>query len=144
MKKLSFLATSGIFMLFIMIMSCNSQSTQSEKSNTNASLQEKATVVTVYYFHGDRRCATCKAVGKVSKETIAENFGDNPNVIYKDVNIDEPENNEIKDKLEMSGSGLFVYDGKEKVDLTAAAFQKAVSSPEDLAEKIVSSVKDML
>jgi hypothetical protein len=144
MKKLSFLAASGIFMLFIMIMSCNSQSTQSENSNEKASLQENATVVTVYYFHGDRRCATCKAVGKVSKETIAENFGDNPNVIYKDVNIDEAENNEIKDKLEMSGSGLFVYDGKEKVDLTAAAFQKAVSSPEDLAEKIVTSVKDML
>lgn len=144
MKKLSFLATSGIFMLFIMIMSCNSQSSQSENENAKASLQEKETVVTVYYFHGDRRCTTCKAVGTVSKETIAENFGDNPNVIYKDVNIDEPENNEIKDKLEMSGSGLFVYDGKEKVDLTAAAFQKAVSSPEDLSEKIVTSVKDML
>ena len=144
MKKLSFLAASGIFMLFVMIMSCNSQSSHSENENAKASLQEKETVVTVYYFHGDRRCTTCKAVGTVSKETIAENFGDNPNVIYKDVNIDEPENNEIKDRLEMSGSGLFVYDGKEKVDLTAAAFQKAVSSPEDLSEKIVTSVKEML
>ncbi len=144
MKKLSFLAASGIFMLFIMIMSCNSQSSHSENENAKASLQEKETVVTVYYFHGDRRCATCKAVGKVSIETIAENFGDNPNVVYIDVNIDEPANNEIKDRLEMSGSGLFVYDGKEKADLTAAAFQKAVSSPEDLSEKIVTSVKGML
>ena len=100
--------------------------------------------MTVYYFHGDRRCTTCKAVGKVSEETIAENFGDNPNVIFKDVNIDEPENNEIKDKLEMSGSGLFVFDGKTKVDLTAVAFQKAVSSPGELSEKIVKSVNDML
>jgi len=144
MKKLSFLATSIIFMLSFTIMSCNSQSAQSEKSNTKASLQEKATTVTIYYFHGDRRCTTCKAVGKVSKETIAENFGDNANVIFSDVNIDDPDNNEIKDKLEMSGSGLFIFDGKTKVDLTAIAFQKAVSSPEELSEKIVSSVKDML
>ena len=144
MKKLSFLATSGIFMLFVMIASCNSQTTQSEVKNDEASLQDKASVVTVYYFHGDRRCATCKAVGKVSEETIAEKFGDNPNVIFKDVNIDEAENIEIKDKLEMSGSGLFIYDGKKKVDLTAIAFQKAVSSPEELTEKIVASVNDML
>ncbi|MEE4255613.1 MAG: nitrophenyl compound nitroreductase subunit ArsF family protein [Bacteroidales bacterium] len=144
MKKLSFLATSVVFMLFIMIMSCNSQSAQTEKNNTKSSLQENSTTVTVYYFHGDRRCTTCKAVGKVSKETIAENFADNSNVIFKDVNIEEPENNEIKDKLEMSGSGLFIYDGKTKVDLTAIAFQKAVSNPEELSEKIVSSVKDML
>lgn len=144
MKKLSFLSVSGIFVLFAMIISCNSQPTQSENSNQEVSFQEKAAVVTVYYFHGERRCVTCKAVGKVSKETIAENFGNNPNVIFKDINIEEAENNEIKDKLEMSGSGLFIYDGNEKVDLTAVAFQKAVSSPEELSEKIIASVKDML
>lgn len=143
MKNLSILTTSGIFILFFMI-SCNSQTAQSETGHAESSLQEKASVVTVYYFHGDRRCATCKAVGKVSKETIADNFGDDPQVVFKDVNIDEAENNEIKDKLEMSGSGLFIYDGKHKIDLTATAFQKAVSNPEELSEKIISSVKELL
>ena len=144
MKKLSFLATFSCLMLFVIIASCNSQATQSESNNDEASLQDKASVVTVYYFHGDRRCATCKAVGKVSEETIAKNFGENPNVIFKDINIDEAENNEIKDRLEMSGSGLFIYDGNKKIDLTATAFQKAVSNPEELSEKIIASVNDML
>jgi hypothetical protein len=145
MKKLSFLVTTGFFMLFVMIVSCNSQSSQSNNINGEAaSIKENPTVVTVYYFHGDRRCTTCKAVGKVSQETITENFADNPNVVFMDVNIDDAENNEIKDKLEMSGSGLFIYDGMTKVDLTALAFQKAVSSPGELSEKIVITVKEML
>ena len=143
MKKLSIITASCLFLLLAVFTSCNSQTIQSEDQSAQ-SVQQEENTVTVYYFHGDRRCATCKAVGKVSKETIAENFGDNPNVIYKDVNIDEAENNEIKDKLEMSGSGLFIYSGKEKVDLTAAAFQKAVSNPEELSEKILASVNEML
>ena len=36
--------------------------------------------VEVYYFHGTRRCETCKAVGKVSKELVEYKYGDNENV----------------------------------------------------------------
>ena len=100
--------------------------------------QDGQNVVTVYYFHGDRRCTTCKAVGSVSKETVTSNFAEDARVIYKDVNIDEVENNEIKDKLEMSGSGLFIYDGTKKMDLTAVAFQKAV----DLASTSTKRIQD--
>ena len=144
MKKINLITTSLLFIMFMIGSACNSQTTTDEKKSPEASVQEKVSTVSVYYFHGDRRCTTCKAVGSVSKETVAENFGDNPNVIYKDINIDEAENNEIKDMLEMSGSGLFIYDGKEKVDLTAVAFQKAVSNPGDLSEKIIESVNKML
>lgn len=145
MKKLFILSSSVLFLLMFSITSCNSQtnSSNSEGSEVQASQNENG-VVTVYYFHGDRRCTTCKAVGSVSQETIAENFSDNSRVIFKDVNIDDSENNEIKDKLEMSGSGLFIYDGKTKKDLTAIAFQKAVSSPEDLSEKIIETVNELL
>lgn len=145
MKKIFILSTSVLFMLMFSITSCNSQtnSDNSETSEVKSSQNENA-VVTVYYFHGDRRCTTCKAVGSVSKETIAEHFSDNTRVIFQDVNIDEVENNEIKDKLEMSGSGLFIYDGDTKKDLTAIAFQKAVSSPKDLSEKIIETVNEML
>lgn len=143
MKKLFILSSSVLFMLLFSITSCNSQ-TNSDKASEAQVTQNDNAVVTVYYFHGDRRCTTCKAVGNVSKETIAESFSDNERVIFQDVNIDEPENNEIKDRLEMSGSGLFIYDGNTKKDLTAIAFQKAVSSPEDLSEKIIETVNEML
>jgi len=145
MKKLFILSGAVVFLLMFSITSCNSQtnSDNSERSDVEA-FQDESAVVTVYYFHGDRRCTTCKAVGSVSKETIAENFSDNTRVIFKDVNIEDVENNEIKDKLEMSGSGLFIYDGKTKKDLTAIAFQKAVSSPEDLSAKIIETVNELL
>ena len=144
MKKLTFVTVSCLFLLFAMFTSCNSQTSQGEEHQTVQGDQKESAEVTVYYFHGDRRCVTCKAVGSVSKQTIAEAFGDNPMVVYKDINIDEPENNELKDRFELSGSGLFVYDGKIKEDLTVFAFQKAVDSPEELTEKIVLTVNNML
>ena len=120
-----------------MIISCNSQSAQPKTAIQKHPCKKTLTTRNSILFSWRARCTTCKAVGKVSKETIAENFGDNPNVIFKDINIEEPENNEIKDKLEMSGSGLFVYDGNEKIDLTAIAFQKAVSSPENCLKRLL-------
>lgn len=145
MKKLLIITASAIFFLGLTIMSCNSQNNPGNDVGSEAAIQqEEGKTVTVYYFHGDRRCTTCKAVGSVSKETVAENFADIPNVVFKDINIDEAENNEIKDKLEMSGSGLFVFDGEVKKDLTAIAFQKAVSSPEDLSEKIIDTINELL
>jgi len=143
MKKLSVVIAFCSVLVFAAFTSCTSQTSQAG-DQTDPAVTQDDKIVTVIYFHGDRRCATCKAVGSVSKQAIADNFADNPGVVFKDVNIDEAENNEIKDKLEMSGSGLFIFDGKEKVDLTAIAFQKAVSDPDALSQKIVASVKEML
>jgi len=144
MKNLSILTASALFLMLAVFTSCNSQTTQSDNEATEMSAQNENNIVTVYYFHGDRRCATCKAVGSVSKQAVADAFADNSNVVFKDINIDIAKNNELKDKFELSGSGLFVFDGKEKEDLTVIAFQKAVDSPEELTEKIVVTVKDML
>lgn len=143
MKTLSSILTTSMLLMLFTVSACNYQTSYNENNKTEVAQQEEVNVI-VYYFHGDRRCTTCKAVGNVSKETIAKNFSNNSRVIFKDINIDEPENNEIKDKLEMSGSGLFIYDGNKKVDLTAIAFQKAVSSPEELSDKLVETVNEML
>lgn len=143
MKTLTRISTASLLILLISVSACNSQTSIKENNNPELAKQDEV-AVTVYYFHGDRRCVTCKAVGSVSKETIARNFTDNPRVIFKDINIEEPENNEIKDKLEMSGSGLFVYNGSKKVDLTAIAFQKAINDPEVLSEKLTETVNEML
>lgn len=146
MKKALVFTTSCLFLLFAVFTSCNSQT--SDKSNDDASAvqtaNQESTTVTVYYFHGDRRCTTCKTVGSVSKQTVAEVFGKNPNVVFEDINIDEAENNKLKDKFEVSGSGLFIYDGINKKDLTVFAFRKAVDSPKELTEKIVLTIKEML
>ena len=124
--------------------SCNSQSSNQTSDTQLAKDQEETSTIWVYYFHGDRRCATCKAVGRVSKETLAENYSENENIIYIDLNVDDPANAEITDKFELSGSGLFVYDGNQKTDLTVFAFQKAASKPEELKQKITETIEEML
>jgi hypothetical protein len=145
MKKAIIFSGSCLIMLLAVFTSCNSQTTgSSEEQSAVQSNSQDAKTVTVYYFHGDRRCTTCKAVGSVSKETVADVFADNSAVVYEDINIEESENNELKDKFELSGSGLFIYDGETKVDLTAIAFQKAVSSPKELTEEIILAVNDLL
>ena len=146
MKKTLVFTTSCLFLLFAVFTSCNSQT--SDKSNDDASAvqtaSQESTTVYVYYFHGDRRCATCKAVGSVSKETVEDVFGDNSKVLFVDKNIDDPENKEFKDKFEVSGSGLFIYDGENIEDLTALAFQKAANHPKELTEAIILAVNEML
>ena len=144
MKKLSVFTASCLFLLFTVFTSCSSQTSQSEQNLSVHSDQQESATVTVYYFHGDRRCATCKAVGSVSKQAVAKAFSENSNVVFKDLNIDESENNELKDKFELSGSGLFVFDGNKKEDLTVFAFKNAVENPEELTEKIILTVKEML
>lgn len=145
MKKAIIFSGSCLIMLLAIFTSCNSQTTSSnEEQAAVQSNSQDAKIVTVYYFHGDRRCTTCKAVGSVSQETVEDVFADNSMVVFKDINIEESENNELKDKFELSGSGLFIYDGDTKVDITAFAFQKAVNSPKELTEKIILTVNDML
>lgn len=141
MKKAIIFSASFLVMMLVSFTSCNSQTSANADAQTEVDGEK---IVTVYYFHGDRRCTTCKAVGSVSEETVADVFKDNPMVTFKDINIEEAENNELKDKFELSGSGLFIYNGETKTDLTPFAFQKAVSSPKELTEKIILTVNDML
>lgn len=143
MKNLTTIITAGLFLVLAVITSCNSQTVKTESEQSQDIQQAEKKTVTVYYFHGDRRCTTCKAVGKVSKETVADVFKDNESVVFKDINIEDPENNELKDQFELSGSGLFIYNGVKKVDLTAFAFQKAVNSPKELGEKIIITVGEL-
>jgi hypothetical protein len=144
MKNLTTIITAGLFLVLAVITSCNSQQAKSGADQTTEIQENANQTVTVYYFHGERKCETCKAVGRVSKRTIKENFADDQQVIFKDINIEAPENNELKDQFELSGSGLFVYDGVKKIDLTAFAFQKAVDNPGELSDKIIATVKDLL
>ena len=46
-----------------------------------------STKIEVYYFHYTRRCATCNAVESVSKDAVAEFYGDK--VSFSEYNLDE-------------------------------------------------------
>lgn len=44
--------------------------------------------ITAYYFHSNVRCSTCRNIERMSKEAVATI----PNVKFKEINTDEPEN----------------------------------------------------
>lgn len=109
---------------------CNTETNQSEK-------QSEVKQVEVYYFHGDRRCETCKAVGAVSKSLIENKYGENTKVKFIDINIDKEENKAIAEKFKVTGSSLIVYNGSEPVNITAFAFQYALINSDKLKNKLI-------
>lgn len=67
--------------------------------------------VEVFLFHRTQRCATCIAIGKLSGQTVEERFGpevSSGKVVFREVNIDEPENKALAEKFKTSGSSLFI------------------------------------
>ena len=104
----------------------------------------KKFTVGVFYFHGDRRCRTCKAVGKVAKETVAKNFAKSTDIVFKDINIDEEENEFLARNFKVTGSGLYITDfsGKDYKNITKFAFANAIENPETLEKKIIEIVTE--
>ncbi|MCD6111931.1 MAG: thioredoxin [Bacteroidales bacterium] len=119
---------------------CNN--TQSNNTHTSDSTIKKK--VEVYYFHGTRRCATCIAVGSVSQELVEIKYKDNPNVEFIEININEPDNEELAEKFQVSGSGLYVYNGKDIENITAYAFQHARANPDKLKKKLIELINKNL
>lgn len=92
----------------------------------------------VYYFHGDRKCKTCKVVGSKAKELAAK-----LNVKFYDINIDQEENKELAKQFEATGSSLMIMHAKSgKIeDLTNFAFRNAVNNTEAYLEKLEATIK---
>lgn len=63
----------------------------------NVSLKQKTdeVVITAYYFHGNFRCATCRAIEQLSRAAIEKNFKEqlkSGKLLFLVINIDEPAN----------------------------------------------------
>jgi len=141
----------------IFVQSCSSKASNTEKAEESCCssakeelTEEKAccsktveeTSAKAYYFHATRRCATCQAVEKVSKEYIEANYADD--VTFISVNREEDQNKELVDKYEIAGQTLLLVFGDEVVNLTTEAFLNARSNPEKLEEIIKSTIDDRL
>ena len=105
----------------------------------------------VLYFHGKKRCATCMAIEKNTKDVIETQFADeleNGTVIFRIIDISEPENEKIADKYEVTWSSLFVSqwkDGKETYEnLTEYAFANARTSPDIFKSGLTEKINELL
>lgn len=123
---------------------CNSKKALADASTTKACCDSKQTdaAVKAYYFHATRRCATCEAVEKVAKETIAENY--KGKVKFVSINREEAENRDMVKKYKVNGQTLLLVKGDKTVNLTSPAFMYARNKPEKLEAKLKSTIDSML
>ncbi|MBN1821002.1 MAG: hypothetical protein JXR31_03340 [Prolixibacteraceae bacterium] len=99
--------------------------------------------VQVYYFHNTRRCETCLAIEKETKNALQENFSDQMEegtVTFSVYNFDDDINKKIISDLKVEGQSLFVIKDDKRVDLTDKGFLFARTDP----EKFKQIVKDAI
>lgn len=162
MKKYNLIGLSLVIALgSIFTQSCSTKANNTEKadeaccSSTKEETKEETkedkaccsetvekTAATAYYFHATRRCATCQAVEKVSKEYIEANYAEK--VTFVSVNREEDQNKELVKKYEIAGQTLIIVFGDEVVNLTTDAFMNARSNPEKLEELIKTTIDERL
>lgn len=98
--------------------------------------------VSVYYFHNERRCVTCLAVEKESKEIVKSLYNDR--VEYKVYNLDGERGKAQAKKLGIAMQSLLVVKGDKIENLTVDAFRFAKSNPEKLKAIMKEKIDDLL
>jgi hypothetical protein len=138
------LSLSVIFILGFAACTANAQ------NKVQSAAQDK-NIIQVIDFHSTKRCLTCNAIEKQSRETIEKNFKDelvDGTIIFKTVNIDEEANAQLAEEFEASGTSLFInilVDGQsEKVDLTQFAFMNARREDDKFEKGLVSELEKAL
>jgi hypothetical protein len=86
--------------------------------------EEKITAekIEVVHFHATQQCWSCIELGRLAKLTLEKRFPEELEsgfIEFKEVNVELPENSDIVEKYQASGSSLFVnyiYDGEDHIE----------------------------
>ena len=112
MKHLFLIAIS------LLLFSCSGKPKTENKQEVSA----QGDRVEVIYFHGKQRCVTCRAIEQLTNEVLEATFKnqiDKGAVVYKVIDISDPQNEAIADKYEVTWSSLYINGwkgGKETVN----------------------------
>lgn len=139
-QTLLYLLTGFLVLSYI---NCQSKDTPTIENNK----KEITSTVRGYYFHGTRRCATCRAVEEVTKEILNEYYATelaDKTIFFKAINLDEDDSKALANKLKVSGQTLLFISDTDTVNLTNQAFMNAVSNPLKLSELITDEIDKML
>lgn len=137
----------GLLFVLILLFSgamipCLAQEPQEDKAE-----QLSANVVDVYYFHYERRCATCVAVEEETEKAIGELYPGqvkSGEMRFQSVNLEDEANNELAEGLKISGQSLLVVKGEKQKNLTNEAFMYAKSNPDRLKKELKKTIDKML
>lgn len=141
MKRITLIVSSAL--LAFGMLACGGSTENKSTETATVEVAETAKVI-VYYFHGKQRCKTCLAIQDVAEKAIAENFTDNSDVKFLELDYSDKANESVAEKYEVANSSLFVVSGDEFVNLTDIAFANALRNPENLRETLVAEVNNFL
>lgn len=110
--------------------------------------QLEAQTIEVLDFHSTHRCRTCVSIEKSARAALESHFGQElaaGTVVFKTINVDDPQNARMAEQFEAAGSALWVYcpDTQAKVDLTDFAFMN-IGNAEKFRQRIVAEVRKAL
>lgn len=84
--------------------------TTGESGRTTEAADRK---LVVYYFHGNKRCNTCRTIEAFTEEAITTGFPDDlesGRIEWKAVNVDEPENTHFVGDFELTTRSVVLVD----------------------------------
>jgi hypothetical protein len=106
-----------LFLIIIcgLLSGCTSLSSPASPEQVSSGRINTVERVEVFHFHGNRQCASCKAVGDLAERTVNASFRNDlvlGRLVFAHVNYDLPENAALKTKYNVTGSSLWigVYD----------------------------------
>ena len=141
MKRLFIIIVIG--MLQLNLITCQSNDVTTIKKNQ----EEIISAVRGYYFHGTRRCTTCRAVEEVTKEILNEYYASelaDKTISFVSINLDDENIKVLANELKVSSQTLLFVSDDDTVNLTNYAFMNAVSNPLKLTDLITATVDEML
>lgn len=124
------------------------QTKTTETSTTISAVdQNKSDHIEILYFHGAKRCVTCRAVETHTKALLDSVYAKQiakGEIVYKVIDISKKENEAIANKYEVTWSTLLINDwkdGKEAVkDMTRFSFSTARTTPQKFYEGMESVI----
>lgn len=128
-----------LFILAFTLFSCKDDTSK----KTQTTVETKQTdCVEILYFHGKKRCVSCNAIERLTKELV--DSLNNDKILMKVIDISQKENEIIADKYEITWSSL-VLDCNGKVEnLTDMGFNYAKNQPELFKQKLLERLTKIL
>jgi len=106
-----------------------SDTDSADKLSSESSDEIPTEKIEVVHFHGTHQCWSCITVGEYALKTIQERFPEeykNGTMVFRDINVELPENEDIVVKYQASGSSLFVNaitDGRDNIGEDTTVWQ---------------------
>ncbi|WP_290535660.1 nitrophenyl compound nitroreductase subunit ArsF family protein [Alistipes sp.] len=129
--------------LALLLVACggNGSSNRSQASTPEPEREQAAPSeqVEVLYFHGKKRCATCNAIERLTKETV-EGLG-RRDITVRILEIEQ--NEELARRYGVAWSSLLVIRGDSVRNLTRMGFSLARNRPEEFRARLTDTLTQL-